>query len=65
MRRQARSPALAPGRSETHFSTERMIVVKKLIALLLVAGLLAATAGCGGPATSKKADSTTSGKSNP
>jgi hypothetical protein len=37
---------------------ERIIVVKKLIALLIVVGVLAATVGCGGPATapSKKAD---------
>jgi hypothetical protein len=30
-----------------------MKVVKKLIAVLIVAGLLAASVGCGGPATTK------------
>jgi hypothetical protein len=35
--------------------------VKKLIALLIVAGLLAVTAGCGGPATAPSKKDTASG----
>jgi hypothetical protein len=38
-----------------------MIVVKKLIALLIVAGLLTVAAGCPGPSTTKSGSPTSPG----
>ena len=46
-----------------HSRTERMVLVKKLIALILVAGFLViSTVGCGGGATTKPTTPAASGK---